>query len=213
MSKIKFFPISFILLFLMFSCSKEEVKQLSNQRNIVSKIINPSKYIANPKTSVLTWIGKKVSSGHNGTVLLSDGFLNVSADGSIHGEFNIDMNSISVLDLQGRGKAGLERHLKNEDFFSVEDFPLSNIIFRSNKNQIINNQIDLQASLTIKNFTHPLNFTATIIEVSPKLKLNADIIFDRSLYEVKYGSGKFFDNLGDRLILDEIQIGVDLEFN
>jgi len=139
--------------------------------------------------------------------------LHVSADGIIEGEFIIDMNSISVSDLQGGAKASLERHLKNEDFFSVNDFPVAKIVFKANKKNIIKNQLDLNAQLTIKDITHPLKFTAKIIEVSPKLKIESDLVFDRSLYDVRYGSGKFFENLGDRLILDEIQIGVDLEFN
>ena len=212
-SNIKLFQALFILLFLIFSCSKKKIKQDMNNDTVINKTINPQEYKVNQNTSVLTWVGRKVSSGHNGTIMLKNGYLNVSTDGIIDGEFNIDMNSISVSDLQGGGKASLERHLKNEDFFSVNDFPLSNISFHSNKDQIINNQVDLDASLTIKNITHPINFTATIIEVSPKLKLKADLVFDRSLYDVKYGSGKFFENLGDRLILDDIQIGVDLEFN
>ena len=212
-SKIKLFQVSFILLFLIFSCGKKKIKQEMSNDTLINKTIDPQEYKVNQKTSVLTWVGRKVSSGHNGTIMLKDGYLNVSADGIIDGEFNIDMNSISVSDLQGGGKASLERHLKNDDFFSVNDFPLSKISFRSNKNYIRNNQLDLDAALTIKNITHPINFTATIIEVSPKLKLKADLVFDRSLYDVKYGSGKFFENLGDRLILDEVQIGVDLEFN
>ena len=211
-SKIRLIQTYSILAFLIFSCSKKEVNQGSKNEAIINKTINPREYKVNQNTSLLTWIGKKVSSGHNGTIMLKDGYLNVRPDGSIDGKFNIDMNSISVSDLQGRGKASLERHLKNEDFFSVDDFPFSYIEFRSNKSHIINNQVDLMASLTIKNITHPLKFTAKIIEVSPKLKINADLVFDRSIYDVKYGSGKFFENLGDRLILDEIPIGVDLEF-
>ena len=212
-SKIRLIQIYSILAFLIFSCSKKEVKQSSKNEATINKIINPRQYKANHNTSLLTWIGRKVSSGHNGTIMLKEGYLNVKPDGSIDGKFNIDMNSISVSDLQGRGKTSLEKHLKNEDFFSVNDFPFSYIEFTSNKVHIINNQVDLVASLTIKNITHPLKFTAKIIEVSPKLKINADLVFDRSLYDVKYGSGKFFENLGDRLILDEIPIGVDLEFN
>ncbi len=205
-----------ILLFFVLSCSKKEVKEgnlVPKQKTVINKIINPNKYTANQKESVLNWIGRKVSSGHNGTIALKDGFLNVSLDGIINGEFNIDMNSISVSDLQGGGKASLERHLKNEDFFSVDDFPLAKIVFKANKKNIVKNQLDLNAQLTIKDITHPLKFTAEIIEVSPKLKIKSDLVFDRSLYDVRYGSGKFFENLGDRLILDEIQIGVDLEFN
>ena len=39
------------------------------------------------------------------------------------------------------------------------------------------------------------------------------MVFDRSIYDVRYGSGKFFENLGDRLILDEVQVGATLIFN
>ena len=170
-SKIKLFQTLFILMFLIFSCGKKKIKQEMSIDTVNNKTINPQEYKVNQNTSVLTWVGRKVFSGHNGTIMLKDGYLNVSTDGIIDGEFNIDMNSISVSDLQGGGKASLERHLKNEDFFSVNDFPLSKISFRSNKNHIINNQLDLDAALTIKNITHPINFTATIIEVSPKLKL------------------------------------------
>ena len=212
-SKIQLVQTLFILLFLNFFCSKKDVKNDPKNETIINKIINPHEYKANQNTSMLTWIGRKVSSGHNGTIMLEEGYLNVRSDGNIDGKFKIDMNSISVSDIQGGGKASLERHLKNEDFFSVDDFPFSTIEFKSSNNHIINNQVDLEASLTIKNITHPLKFTATIIEVSPKLKIKADLVFDRSLYDVKYGSGKFFENLGDRLILDDIQIGVDLEFN
>ena len=69
------------------------------------------------------------------------------------------------------------------------------------------------SDLTIKNITHPLEFNAQIFETSPKLKINADMVFDRSIYDVRYGSGKFFENLGDRLILDEVQVGATLIFN
>ena len=216
MNKIRIFYKLTILLLFVLSCSKKEVKevkQVPEQETVKNKTINPNEYIANKKASTLNWIGRKVSSGHNGTIMLKDGYLNVSADGIIEGEFIIDMNSISVSDLQGGGKASLERHLKNEDFFSVNDFPFAKIVFKANKKNIIKNQLDLNAQLTIKDITHPLKFTAKIIEVSPKLKIESDLVFDRSLYDVRYGSGKFFENLGDRLILDEIQVGVDLEFN
>ena len=38
---------------------------------------------------------------------------------------------------------------------------------------------------------------------------NSSLVFDRSKYDVKYGSGTFFENLGDNLILDEINIDVN----
>ena len=141
MNKIRIFYKLAILLLFVLSCSKKEVKevkQVPEQEAVKNKTINPNEYIANKKASTLNWIGRKVSSGHNGTIMLKDGYLNVSADGIIEGEFIIDMNSISVSDLQGGGKASLERHLKNEDFFSVNDFPFAKIVF------IITNDISMR---------------------------------------------------------------------
>ena len=41
----------------------------------------------------------------------------------------------------------------------------------------------------------------------------ANLIFDRSKYDVRFRSGTFFENLGDKLILDDIIIETDLIFN
>jgi hypothetical protein len=39
------------------------------------------------------------------------------------------------------------------------------------------------------------------------------LTFDRSKYNVRYGSGSFFENLGDKLILDSIKLETSLKFN
>jgi len=36
-------------------------------------------------------------------------------------------------------------------------------------------------------------------------------VLDRSEFDVKYGSGSFFDDLGDNLIHDEFTVGFHLE--
>ncbi|MAV15206.1 MAG: lipid-binding protein, partial [Candidatus Marinimicrobia bacterium] len=41
----------------------------------------------------------------------------------------------------------------------------------------------------------------------------AMLVFDRSKYDVRFRSGSFFDELGDKLILDDIKLEVALEFN
>ena len=40
----------------------------------------------------------------------------------------------------------------------------------------------------------------------------ANLIFDRSKYDVRFRSGTFFENLGDKLIYDDIVIETDLFF-
>ena len=34
----------------------------------------------------------------------------------------------------------------------------------------------------------------------------AEVNIDRTLYDIKYGSGKFFEGLGDKMISDEFTI-------
>ena len=38
------------------------------------------------------------------------------------------------------------------------------------------------------------------------MQAKARLSFDRSKYDVRFRSGKFFENLGDKLILDDIEI-------
>jgi len=209
----KLSKIIFTFLFLVISCSQKKEKVDKPQTLVKELNILPGNYTADVEATKLTWVGRKISSGHDGTIDLKDGSLIIGADGQINGKFNIDMSSISVSDLQGGGKKSLERHLKNEDFFDVNNFPIATLEFSSRTEDIIANKLSLASELTVKNITNPLKFSAQIIEATPQLKIKADIVFDRSIYDVRYGSGKFFENLGDRLILDEVQIGAILLFN
>ena len=64
--------------------------------------------------------------------------------------------------------------------------------------------------LTIKNISHPISFTANVSESEGKIIAQSSLVFDRSIYNVKYGSGTFFEDLGDYLILDDINLEVIL---
>ena len=64
----------------------------------------------------------------------------------------------------------------------------------------------VDGSLTIKEITHPIQFEL----ISEAGGFVSNLVFDRSKYNVQYGSGSFFENLGDRLILDDIKLSVNL---
>ena len=68
----------------------------------------------------------------------------------------------------------------------------------------------LDGELTIKGITHPINFSITL---NSENNASAVLVFDRSKYDVRFRSGSFFDELGDKLILDDIKLEVALEFN
>ena len=46
--------------------------------------------------------------------------------------------------------------------------------------------------------------------VDPKVSALVNMTFDRSKYNVRFRSGTFFQNLGDKLIYDDIEISVDI---
>ena len=68
----------------------------------------------------------------------------------------------------------------------------------------------VQAELTIKGISNPLEFKATMQKTDEGAWFFANIVVDRTKYNVRYGSGTFFDNLGDKTIFDEFKVKVNL---
>jgi hypothetical protein len=65
----------------------------------------------------------------------------------------------------------------------------------------------VSGELTIKTFTHPVEFEM----LNSNDGWKANLVFDRSKYEVKFRSGTFFENLGDKLIYDDIELAINLK--
>lgn len=161
--------------------------------------------------STITWEGKKVTGSHNGTIMLQGGSLTM-ADGMLTaGHFVIDMTSIKNSDMAGSDGAGkLEGHLKSPDFFGVEQHPTSTLQFTQVVHRGTEGSYKVIADLTIKGITKPVKFNAQFSEEEGMKIATADIVVDRSDYDVRYGSGSFFDNLGDKTIYDEFTLVVKL---
>lgn len=159
------------------------------------------------KQSEITWKGEKVTGFHEGTINLKDGFL-IMEDGKLKGgEFVIDMASITVTDLSGEDKGKLEGHLKSDDFFGVKNHPTAKMVIKSASKKN-GNTYGVVGDLTIKGKTNSITFNMEV----EKNEAEADITIDRSKYDVRYGSGSFFDNLGDKTIYDNFELDVELEF-
>ena len=195
-------------IFFIHGCNKKQ-KDNSTLNNIENIKLNPGRLKIDIQKSNIVWIGKKISTKeHQGTLDLKEGHIGINEEGSIEGEIIIDMLTINTTDIQGRGKESLDGHLKSSDFFDVENHPDAVIKFHGNEAQFSNNKLNLNGNLTIKNITHPISFEAELQQTDNNITANAMISFDRSKYNVRYGSGKFFENLGDNLILDEISVNV-----
>tara|TARA_R100000935_G_scaffold32215_1_gene52748 strand:+ start:961 stop:1530 length:570 start_codon:yes stop_codon:yes gene_type:complete len=161
----------------------------------------------NIKESNVTWKGEKVTGSHTGTIGLKSGFFNMEDEKLVGGEFVIDMTSLTNTDLSGESKQKLEGHLKSEDFFGVEKHPTSKLVITSVAEKG-NGAYGVVGNLTIKNITKPVTFDLNMKENSASAKLT----IDRSKYDVKYGSGSFFDSLGDKTIYDNFDLTVNLKF-
>lgn len=167
-------------------------------------------YTVDPGTSVVNWVGKKVTGQHNGTVEIKDGSLEFETGKLTAGSFSIDMTSILVGDLEGEWKGKLEGHLKSDDFFGIEKYPTSTFVIKKAK-ALGKGKFDVTGDVTIKGTTQTINFPVQIVEAGDKIIGTASIVIDRSKFGVKYGSGSFFDDLGDKTIYDDFELSVKIE--
>jgi polyisoprenoid-binding protein YceI len=156
-------------------------------------------YKVNTKASKLEWTGKKVAGEHWGYIQLKEGYFTVKGDKLTGGKFVIDMTSIENKDLESKEwNDKLVNHLKSEDFFHTEIHPEAVLVIKEGT-PFKNNKATLKGELTVKGITHPITF----VTVKKGDAYTAEMKVDRTKYNVRYGSGKFFDNLGDNMIYDD----------
>lgn len=159
------------------------------------------------KESTITWTGKKViGNSHTGTIDLKSGHLEMDGDQLTGGEFVVDMTTITNTDLGERGKGRLEGHLKSDDFFDVANHPEATLVITSAAKNGASYAVN--ADLTIKGLTEAISFDMVMGDGQAR----ANFEFDRSKHQVKFGSGSFFDDLGDKAISDNILLDVLLKF-
>src|SRR5690606_28126373 len=125
------------------------------------------KYTVNTAESTIDWTGSKPTGKHTDTINLSEGEFSVKNDSVESGKFVIDMNSITVTDLEaGNGKDDLEAHLKGlgkedtaDHFFNVKKYPtgtfeITGITQEAGKTMV-------EGNLTLKETTKNIKFPAT----------------------------------------------------
>ena len=117
------------------------------------------------------------------------------------------MSSLACTDLSGEYKNKLEGHLKSEDFFNTAKYPTSNLTFKK-VNPTGKNSYNIEAEITIKGKKQMVSFSASVYGN----KASAVLKVDRTKFDIKYGSGSFFDGLGDNLIYDEFDLILDINF-
>lgn len=171
-----------------------------------SAFTNPTTEKMEVKSSTVNWTGKKITGKHHGTIQLKEGYLLMDGEELIGGQFVMDMTTIEVTDLSGEMKGKLEGHLNSDDFFGSNNFPTSTLVIKEASNK--GNAYEVTGEITIKGVTEPITFTLT----KEGSSANAKLKIDRTKFGIRYGSGSFFDNLGDNTIYDNFELDVTLNF-
>lgn len=162
------------------------------------------------KASVISWKGYKVTGSHYGKISLKSGKLDFNNGALTGGSFEIDMTSMTCEDLSGGMADKLLNHLKSDDFFGVAKYPTAKFVITQVVSRGTPGAYKILGDLTIKSTTKPIKFFAEVKDEGGKMVATAKITVDRSEFDVRYGSGSFFDNLGDKTIHDEFDLDVKL---
>ncbi len=167
-------------------------------------------YNVDVTSSNIVWNGYKVTGSHTGNVKVKSGKLNIDGGKLTGGSFEIDMNSITCTDMTGGGADKLVGHLKSDDFFGVATYPTAKFVISRAIAIDTKGNYKIIGNLTIKSTTKEIKFNANVTEADGVVKATGKITIDRSEFDVRFGSGSFFDSLGDKTIYDEFDMNVSL---
>jgi len=169
-----------------------------------------TKFIADPVKSRIEWTGKKLTGEHYGEIKLSSGELTLLNGRLTGGKFEMDMTSITCTDITDpKSNKRLVDHLRSEDFFSVGRYQRSQFVVIAIKSKSAN-EYEVTGDLTIKGKTHPISFLVKLTNTNNAWQAEAALTFDRSKYDVKFGSQSFYENLGDKFVYDDVDISLKL---
>ena len=204
--KITTLLLSLLLSFQTFACKTCGCSSKKNTHNHSENSID--KDIDISKSSV-KWIGEKVTGSHEGIISIKEGHLHFDNNIFTGGNIVIDMSTIDCTDLVGEPKSSIEGHLSSDDFFGIKKYPTANLeIVNAEKIKYSKNKYKVSAILEIKSIKNNIELEVVIDNGSALV----DLVIDRTLYNIKYGSGSFFDNLGDKMIYDDFKLSVSLKY-
>ncbi|TPE42604.1 YceI family protein [Pontibacter mangrovi] len=210
---------SFVAAMFLAACSSEAENTAEETTTVTSEAAAATGegeiyQIAQEESSV-KWHGTKVTGEHRGEIKVQSGELTVNGDQLTGGTIVIDMNSLTNTDLEAEeDNAKLVGHLKSDDFFGVEKFPTATFEI-TGASPIADaaageENYNVEGNLTIKEKTEKVSFPATVNVNEGTVTAKADMVVDRSKFDVRYGSETFFGNLGDKAIHDEFTVSFDV---
>lgn len=166
--------------------------------------------------SELKWSAYKPAGTTQGIIPIADGTIYVDGDMITGGSVHFNMSGLQVTNMEGDDKAYLESHMKGSipgkesDFFNVAQYPTATFTIL-NSTKLENDPLGthmIEGELTIKDITKPVRFKA-VVDLSSGVALKATaepFVIDRTEWDIRILSKKFFDDLKDNFVNDEVRI-------
>ena len=166
--------------------------------------------------SAIEWAGRNMGSKHWGTLRLKSGSLTFRKGLPAAGSIIIDMNSVTDLNIEeSELRKILEDHLKSDDFFDVERYPEARLDILGaepirDATQGLPN-LAMKGTLTMRGVTNTVTFdSASGLNEEGHWVAQANFDIDRTRWNIFYGSGRFFQNLGMHVVNDLISLQVKI---
>ncbi len=137
-------------------------------------------------SSLILWKGTKMNGAgkHEGQMQLQDAVFTTSESMLVGGQFTADMNTIEVTDIPEHEPVPRQKfnnHMKSEDFFDTETYPISKFEITSIKQKTMDSLV-IAGNLTIKDITKNITFTAGIMQKA----FTARFTIDRFQWNIAY---------------------------
>jgi len=167
------------------------------------------KYLIETNESTVTWKGAMLvgTNSHQGFISIAKGELMVDKGRITGGTVQVDMNTIE--DDKHQSDNNLIRHLKDPDFFDVKKFPVAIFAFYNSAMAADGNK-KIVGKLTIKGITKAVDFPARTEVKDGTVRTKGRLVIDRTRWDVRYKSGKFYDLVADQTMSDSIEFHIDI---
>lgn len=177
-----------LLSLVLFACGKSKTDLNQSPAGVlptVTKVLQEDKiYQVDMAKSKVSWKLDK----YTGVIKIKSAELKQNQEGKLSGRIVLDMESIGFA-------------YSGENILDVKNYP--DAIFDLKNIQRLGSSYNLEADITVKDKTNPVQMTVNIL--GPKT-FRTQVNLDRTLWNIQYMSSKFFENLGEKQLPDQVEI-------
>lgn len=178
--------------------------EVNNGEVISNTELVDGNYQINSEESKVYWQAEKVLAEHTGEVNVKSGEFTIENETLVSGNIVIDMTTI----ITDENIEMLETHLKSDDFFNINTYPEASLEITNL--EVGNNpgEYNARGNLTIKDTTEEISFPVVVTMINETPQIISTFTIDRTVWDINFRSGKFFQDLGNNLIKDDINFSV-----